>query len=221
MKTETANAQGSQQRRLPTTNRELREEFVQALQRLPGGDQINCCIQCGTCSGSCPVSWAMDYSPRQIIALFRAGDIESVLQSKTIWFCSSCYQCAARCPAGIKITDIMYGFKRLAMDHRILPKDFNGYLFSETFVNQVRKYGRNYEAGLIGKYMLRSGLGKMLRRAPSGMKLWLKGRMGLFPDKIRDIEVLRRIIRRAQQMEDVAEPGKEESIVDKVGYEAF
>lgn len=36
-----------------------------------GGEKIQHCIQCGTCSSSCPLSFYMDYPPRQLIYLAR------------------------------------------------------------------------------------------------------------------------------------------------------
>lgn len=203
------------------SNRILREKLRDSLERMPGGDRIDCCIQCGTCGGSCPVSWAMDYTPREIINLFRTRDMDTILKSTAIWICSSCYQCAARCPSDIKITDLMYALKRLAIDQGISPNGFSGHLFSQAFVEQVRKYGRNYEAGLIGKYFMRSGIFQAIKRAPSGWRMFRKGRLMIRPRKIKDLDALRRIIARAEQMDMVREPSTEKKIVDAVGYEAI
>jgi len=202
-------------------NRDLRGEVLASLEHLPGGDRVNRCIQCGTCSGSCPVSWAMDWSPRQVLAFLRAGDIETVLESNTIWICASCYQCAARCPADIKLTDLMYALKRLAIDRRIFPRGFSAYVFSEIFVSQVRKYGRNYEAGLIGKYFMRLGLRETIKRAGAGWRLWRKGRIGMVPEKIKGLKDLRKIIDKAEQIEAAFERDQYKAPVDKVGYEAI
>ena len=59
----------------------------------------------------------MDYGPREVIGAFRAGMIDKVVKSNTIWLCTSCYYCTVRCPAGIKITDLMYELKRLGMKY--------------------------------------------------------------------------------------------------------
>ena len=52
---------------------ELDHLFVDEIASIPGGDKLYACIQCGTCSGMCPLSPYMDYTPRQIIAMIRAG----------------------------------------------------------------------------------------------------------------------------------------------------
>jgi len=33
---------------------------------MSGGRLIRRCIQCGTCSSSCPTAYAMDYTPRRL-----------------------------------------------------------------------------------------------------------------------------------------------------------
>ncbi len=53
--------------------------FLDEIYHIPGGEKIKDCIQCGTCSGSCPVSWAMEETPRQIFAMIRAGMRDKVL----------------------------------------------------------------------------------------------------------------------------------------------
>ena len=137
---------------LSHTERELRQAFLTEVARIPGGEHLNRCIQCGTCSGSCPVTYAMDYSPRQVIAMFRAGAVEALLKSRTIWICASCYNCTARCPSGIKITDLLYALKRIAIEKKILPWEFPVYALSETFAGMVRRHGRNHETGLLLRF---------------------------------------------------------------------
>jgi len=50
-----------------------RRDFIGELLTVPGGEGLQDCIQCGTCSGSCPVSYFMDNPPRKLFALARAG----------------------------------------------------------------------------------------------------------------------------------------------------
>jgi len=66
-------------------------DFAKAVARTLGGEKLFECIQCGTCTGICPVSEYMDHTPRQIIGLARQGFRREVLSSRTIWLCASCY----------------------------------------------------------------------------------------------------------------------------------
>lgn len=186
---------------LPASERELRRAFLEQASLVPGGERIARCIQCGTCTGSCPVSYVMDISPRMVIALFRAGEIEKILRSRTIWICASCYMCTTRCPQAIKITDILYALKRTAMEQGLYPDRFPVYLLSKTFVHNVNRYGRNHEILLLTLYYLRRNPLELLHLLPLGISMLRKGRVSLFPTKIKGIKTIRQILEAAQALE--------------------
>ena len=75
------------------------------LYETPEGRRILSCIQCGTCVGTCPYGEVMDYPPRRIIAMLRAGLLEKVFQSDSLLACVACYACMAKCPRDIRLTD--------------------------------------------------------------------------------------------------------------------
>ena len=89
--------------------------FVDEVSAIPGGEGIRICIQCGTCTASCPNADRMEYSPSQLIAMVRAGMKKDVLSSSAMWYCMSCYMCTVRCPRGIKTTDLMHAFGYLSI----------------------------------------------------------------------------------------------------------
>jgi quinone-modifying oxidoreductase, subunit QmoC len=179
---------------------ELRAAFWTQAKSIPHGEKLKNCVQCGTCSGSCPVSYMMDNTPRQNVALLRAGRVEDVLHSRSIWLCASCYSCTVRCPAGIKVTDIMYALKRLAMEKKIYPENFPVYALSTAFINNIYKYGRNYELGLGIKYLLKASPTKLLGNAGFGLAMMSRGRLNILPKTIRKVSEVRAIIDRAKQL---------------------
>ena len=178
---------------------DLNREFLEGVCKLPDGDKINHCIQCGTCSGSCPTASVMQYSPRQIVAAVRAGKVEKVLGSNTAWLCASCYSCAVRCPAKIPFTDIMYELKRLGAKYGIKPGKITSEAMAESFVEVVDKYGRNAEAQLIRKYYFRTNPFKMLGQIPLTMRLISKGRLEFFSNKIKGLEGLRKMVAKVEE----------------------
>jgi len=180
---------------------ELRDAFWKEVEHIPSGEKIKNCIQCGTCTGTCPVSAWMDITPRQTVALFRAGMIEEILHSRTIWICASCYSCRVRCPSGIYVTDMLYALKRLAMDKGIFPRNYPIHALSESFIANVYKYGRNFELGLGIKYLLATSPAKMISSAGFGLAMMRRGRMSVKPTKIRKVGDVRAIIDRAKQLE--------------------
>jgi heterodisulfide reductase subunit C len=197
---------------------ELRQIFMEQVKDIPAGERIKRCIQCGTCTGSCPVSYAMDLSPRELIALFRAGEMELIMKSRTIWICASCYACTTRCPSGIKITDIIYALKRTAMERGLETSAPQVKVLASTFIDNLMKYGRLHEGTLIRKYYSRTNLMKFLDIAPLGRKLWKTKRMSVFPRRIKGHKSLSRIIKKAQDIEMRHLQEKLEYAPDYVGY---
>ncbi len=73
----------------------------------PRGRDLRTCIQCGICAGTCPYGDAMDYPPRRIIGMLREGMIEEVLASDSLLSCVTCYSCMAKCPRGLRLTEVL------------------------------------------------------------------------------------------------------------------
>jgi heterodisulfide reductase subunit C2 len=182
---------------------QLRAAFLYQVSNIPGGKKINKCIQCGTCTGSCPVSYMMDITPREVIALFRAGDMESILNSRTIWICASCYSCTVRCPMGIKVTDILYALKRTAMDKGLFPENFPVHALSKSFVSVMNRFGRSYEAGLIMLYYLKTNPMKLLGLLPFTWRMMQKKRISWFPHKLKNQKQFAVLMKEAQLLEMV------------------
>jgi heterodisulfide reductase subunit C len=98
-------------------------ELVKEVQELCGENLFGC-YQCGTCSSGCPYVEDMDLSPDEVIR-YLILDREEVLQSKTIWLCSSCFTCAERCPRDINITKIMEALRQIILRRKIDKTDLN------------------------------------------------------------------------------------------------
>ena len=61
------------------------------------------CIQCGTCTGSCPSGRYTSLNTRRIVLSARRN--QDVYHDRDLWMCTTCYQCQERCPRGIRIAD--------------------------------------------------------------------------------------------------------------------
>ena len=181
---------------------ELRAAFWDQVATFPDGFKIRDCIQCGTCTGSCPVAHAMDVTPRELVALFRAGFLEDVLRSRSIWICASCYACTVRCPQGIRVTDSVYALKRLATEKGIFPKSFPGHALSEAFVSNIHTFGRNWELWFGVKYFLSTRPTGLLSRdiQKFAIRMLRRKRLGLKPGRVRHMKEVRAIIRKAQSI---------------------
>lgn len=61
----------------------------------------------------------MDILPNQVLRLVQLGQEKEVLDCKSIWICSSCFTCQARCPKGVSITKIMEAIRLLTLRKNI------------------------------------------------------------------------------------------------------
>jgi heterodisulfide reductase subunit C len=161
-----------------------------------GGKTVSTCMQCGTCSGACPVAEFMDVRPQRLIRMIDLGLKDEVLRTNTFWYCASCYQCSVRCPRGIDIAELMYGLKRYSIWKNQYQKDLIGPVFSETFAKTIVRNGRSYEPVLATSYLFTLGLKEMLQEAQSATALMLKGRIPILPARIKRLENFKRMIRR-------------------------
>lgn len=85
----------------------LLEMTLENLYDFAEGRKVLTCIQCGICAGTCPYGEVMDYPPRRIIGMLRAGLLEEVFTSNSLLNCVACYACMAKCPRGIRLTEVL------------------------------------------------------------------------------------------------------------------
>jgi heterodisulfide reductase subunit C len=105
------------------TNKEINPSFGAEITKLPGGEYLNRCFSCGACSGICPVSQAIpDFDPRKMIHMIRMGLKDRLLQSKLLWFCSSCRSCVFVCPQDVRFADIMSALREMAFAEGIITE---------------------------------------------------------------------------------------------------
>jgi len=164
------------------------------------GNPLATCMQCGVCSGACPVAGYMDHTPRRLIAMIRAERKDQVLKSNTFWYCASCYQCTVRCPRGIDIAELMYALKRYTIWKAEYREGLIGPVFSETFIKTIVGSGRSFEPILATSYLFTYGVQEFLQEAATATSLMLKGRVPLLPARIKRLENFKRMIRRILPM---------------------
>ena len=159
--------------------------FGREVMSVPGCEQLENCIQCGTCSGLCPLSIYMDHTPRQVMELTRSDFKNEVLQSTTIWLCASCYVCTVECPKQIRITDIMYELKQRAIHEGFYPKHFPIPVLAQEFYKMSHRRGRVTENFLATILFLKTNIWAALGMWRLGLKLFTRGR---FPLKLEGIK---------------------------------
>lgn len=140
---------------------------------------VNLCYQCRKCAAGCPVAYAMDLTPTQVIHAVRLGQRDLVLRSRTIWLCISCETCTTRCPQGVDIAKVMDAARIIAVREGIEPAVPEVARFHRKAMKSIRRHGRMFELGLIAG--LKMSGGGLTKDMVLGMKLFGKGKLKLLP----------------------------------------
>ena len=158
------------------------------------GQPIDLCFQCQKCASGCSMVRYTDFAPNQILRLVQMGMEDNVLNSSMIWLCSSCEICGARCPNGIKMSEVMDTLKQIAIGKNVI-KVKRVKLFHEVFLGTVKSNGRIHEATMMARYKLKSG--DLFSDIDLGLKLFLRRKLPLLGHKIKNKERLKRIFERS------------------------
>jgi heterodisulfide reductase subunit C len=167
-------------------------DFIGLISELSGED-VRKCYQCGKCTAGCPAMEEMDLTPSQVMRAAQAGLRDLVLDSRTIWCCAGCQTCAARCPKGLDLCHVMKACTSLAFAEGRTKAAPEIAAFHQSFMDTVGVLGRNYEVGMIGLLKLRTR--KFFDDLALGMKLFAKGKLGLFPELIKGNAEVRKLIK--------------------------
>lgn len=125
------------------------KELTETINRISGVNARKC-MKCGKCSGTCPAFDEMDYHPHQFVYMVEKGQINELLESKSLWNCLSCFACVERCPRGVEPANIIEairlavirksGENHLAAD--AIPELLNESLPQQAIVSAFRKYSK-------------------------------------------------------------------------------
>jgi len=109
----------------PIKASEIDAKFKYEISKMPGGERLLRCFQCGTCTSDCPVARFSDtYRPRQIIRMTQLGLKERVLNSDTLWLCAACFTCTDRCPQDVEVASVIRVLRNLAAEKGMVPLVF-------------------------------------------------------------------------------------------------
>ncbi len=94
--------------------RRMRSDLVRKVREI-SGENLQVCMQCGLCSGSCPQFERFDIYPRKVMRLAQLGLIDDLLSSETAWRCAACHSCEARCPRGVSLAKVMETLRQITL----------------------------------------------------------------------------------------------------------
>ncbi|MBW2340050.1 MAG: 4Fe-4S dicluster domain-containing protein [Deltaproteobacteria bacterium] len=95
-------------------------------------DQANTfqmCFGCQTCTNVCPVvanyenpKEVLGMLPHEIMYAAGLGIKDLAFGSRMLWDCTTCYQCQEQCPQGVRVTEVLYELKNLAIANATTAK---------------------------------------------------------------------------------------------------
>lgn len=161
------------------------------------GANISACYGCKKCSNGCPVTFAMDFHPYQVVRYVQFGLIDRLTDSSTIWVCASCQTCLTRCPNDVDIPRLMDYLKEKVVKENLTAAQKKSLTFHQTFLNQVKARGRVHEGDLMTRYMLKTGdifrPGEAVKNGLFGLAMFRRGRLKLWPRGTKDRKWLKEL----------------------------
>lgn len=126
-------------------NKYLRDELIRN-----SGVNPKKCMKCGKCSATCPAYDEMEYHPHQFVYMVESGDMQPLLDSKSLYQCLSCFACIERCPRGVEPAKLVeavrlavirkQGNNHLKADH--IPELLDEDMPQQAIVSAFRKYSK-------------------------------------------------------------------------------
>ena len=124
-------------------NKNLKEQVLRS-----SGVNVLKCMRCGKCSGTCPSYDEMEYHPHQFVYMVEKGDIETLMNSKSIYKCLTCFACVDRCPRNVEPAKVVEAVRLAAVrqqgNNHMTPADLPDMLDEDlpqqAIVTTFRKY---------------------------------------------------------------------------------
>ena len=91
-------------------DKNIKEQIIRS-----SGVNVLKCMRCGKCSGTCPSYDEMEYHPLQFVYMVERGEIEPLLNSKSLYKCLTCFACVERCPRNVEPAKVVEAVRLAAV----------------------------------------------------------------------------------------------------------
>ena len=126
-------------------NKYLKEDIIRS-----SGVNPKKCMKCGKCTATCPSFDEMEYHPHQFVYMVESGDIEPLLESKSLYKCLSCFACTQRCPRDVEPAKLIEAMRLMVirgqgsnyMKCDEIPALLDEELPQQAIVSAMRKYSK-------------------------------------------------------------------------------
>ena len=127
--------------------------------------KLGTCVQCGTCSSSCPTYFAMDTPPRKLWRMVSLGMKEEISKLSAFWLCTACNSCTVRCPRGIEVGESMRQVREWVIRDNLQETPEALDRLKEMVIKSHNMMGDDNETRLIWSSNLPGGIGEIKKKA--------------------------------------------------------
>ncbi|MBT9537881.1 MAG: 4Fe-4S dicluster domain-containing protein [Planctomycetota bacterium] len=86
-------------------------------------EKLKYCYQCGKCSSGCDINRIdVSFQPHRLLHLISIGAADNLMEDAGLWKCTTCFTCSERCPQGIKVTEILWIARTIAVKAGHIPE---------------------------------------------------------------------------------------------------
>ena len=159
---------------------DMNMKFKKEVQKIPGGERMMMCFQCGTCTADCPIARFSDtYRPRKLLRMAQLGLKDRVLSSDQLWLCAACYTCVDHCPQDVELSSVIRALRNMAVQEGYMPfvfKELAGAILETGLAYKIPelRLKKLQEAGLpplpkanvesVSKLFNRTGFSKLVEK---------------------------------------------------------
>ncbi|MBR4962229.1 MAG: 4Fe-4S dicluster domain-containing protein [Clostridia bacterium] len=125
------------------------KNYKEQILRISGVNPLKC-MRCGKCSGTCPSYDEMEYHPHQFVYMVETGDIEPLMESKSLYKCLTCFACVDRCPRNVEPAKLVEAVRLMVIrqqgQNHMKPDDIPAQVDEDTpqqlLMSALRKYSK-------------------------------------------------------------------------------
>ncbi len=163
------------------------------------GASVSRCYQCRKCTNGCPLAFAMDVMPNQVMRMVQLGLEDEVLRSRTIWVCAACQTCTTRCPNDIDIAHLMDALRQLSRRSGVpaAKAEEKVVKFHQAMLDSIRRHGRVFELGMVVRYKLATL--DLFSDVGLAWEMLKKGKLRFLPAEIEGKDEVRRMFDQPQK----------------------